>query len=287
MKSKLLLLSFLMLLSTIVTHSQSAAFESGIAVQGIARDANNTAIPSQSISFKFELYYFNSSNQEMPIYSETVNIQTDAFGVFSHVVDAGVANNPKISNNLAYLRITKGASEIISNQKLRHVPYAISANNGVPIGSILPFIGTTAPPGWAICNGDPLPSYATELIAMVGANAPDLQGMFLRGTGTSPVNGEAGPALKGTQDDGFEAHNHNGLVGNNGNHAHGYSDDVRVISSSEPGTAFNGGNNFVSATVNQQSKGTNAAGIHNHVIANDGINETRPVNFGVNYIIKL
>ena len=60
MKSKLLLLSFLMLLMVTTNYGQTSASQAGIAVQGIARDGNNTAIANQSVSFTFELYYFNS-----------------------------------------------------------------------------------------------------------------------------------------------------------------------------------------------------------------------------------
>ena len=181
-------------------------------------------------------------------------------------------------------------SDIISNEKLRHVPYAISANNGVPIGSILPFIGTTAPPGWAICNGNPLPSYATELIAMVGANAPNLQGMFLRGTGTSPVNSQAGPALLATQGDDNKIHSHynSNLTGNTnyaGSHSHSYSG-----SSDDNGDP---GSYIVTSNDEHNGSGTvNNSGNHNHSVSVSGHtssvgSESRPVNYGVNYIIKL
>ena len=94
---------------------------------------------------------------------------------------------------------------------LKHVPYAIAANNGVPSGSIMPFIGTQAPAGWVLCDGAPLPTdgSADYLIALLGSNnAPNLQGMFLRGTGTSPVNNQAGPALMATQEDQNKEHDH-------------------------------------------------------------------------------
>jgi hypothetical protein len=48
MKSKLLLLSFIMLLTTATSFAQTSA--SGIAIQGIARDNNNSALTNESIN---------------------------------------------------------------------------------------------------------------------------------------------------------------------------------------------------------------------------------------------
>lgn len=63
-------------------NAQTSASEVGIAVQGIARDGNNAARVSTDIVLTFELYYRNSSNAEVSIYSETITLTTDAFGVF-------------------------------------------------------------------------------------------------------------------------------------------------------------------------------------------------------------
>ena len=187
MISRLFLSIVFMLFFSVFSNAQSSAEAAGIAVQGIARNADNSAITNSTVSLTFELYYLNTSNVSQEIYTQTTSLTTDAFGVFSYVIDPGSANNAIIANNQAYLRISEG-STIISDELLKHVPYAIAANNGVPTGSIMPFIGATAPEGWALCNGQNLTSVAgsTNLITLLGSNsAPNLQGMFLRGTGTS------------------------------------------------------------------------------------------------------
>ncbi len=302
MKSKLLLLTSLILLTVATSFSQSSASSAGIAVQGIARDNNNTARISASVSLAFEIYYLNNSNNAVPIYSENVTLQTDAFGVFSHVLDPGSANNAIIANNIAYLRITEGAS-IISDEKLKHVPYAIAASNGVPTGSIMPFVGTVAPPGWVICDGGSLTSVPSSaaLIGLLGSNnSPNLQGMFLRGAGVSPVNGQAGPSLNTTQNDAYQDHGHfnNFSINNGGNHSH-----TTYLKQHATEVAGAGGNNANVRAVSYdgnppQVNGdiiANPAGNHSHGIsggvswANYGnrSSETRPVNYGVNYIIKL
>jgi len=295
MKSKILLLSFLTLFTIAINYAQSSASQAGIAVQGIARDANNTALTNKNISLTFELYYLNASSLEEPIYTTTVNVETDAFGIFSYIIDPTAINNSKFANNQAYLRIKKGA-EIISNEIFKHVPYAIAANNGVPTGSIMPFIGTEAPDGWAICNGSELPSTATKLIAMVGNNAPDLRGMFLRGAGKNNVTGyteNVGPNLKSRQQDDNLAHSHNPgtLDTEGGAHVHKYNDTYgfrQDVGASGPFGRANGITHEEKTT--ETEKRDDSTEGHDHTIvgktAETGT-ESRPVNYGVNYIIKL
>lgn len=297
MKTKLLSLAFLMLFTITSSYGQSSFEQAGIAVQGIARDNNNTVLANQTISLTFELYYIDSSNYEKSISSpETLNIETDAFGVFSHIVDPGEVNNPKFANNQVYLRIKKG-SEIISNELLKHIPYAISANNGVPTGSIMPFIGTTAPTGWAMCNGDYLPSTATALIALIGNKTPDLRGMFLRGAGDDNRANTVTVLLKGTQVDATEKHAHGKgslSVSNNGNHNHNNGDYKYLLKRDGIDTA-EGFDNTDDLNIEPNIKNAYKmldAGSHNHTVsgrtADEGtIGETRPINYGVNYIIKL
>ena len=120
--------------------------------------------------------------------------------------------------------------------------------------------------------------------------------MFLRGTGVSPVNGQPGPALKTAQNDGQESHTHyaGSLIANAvGDHQHNINFNTIPTSFDAP----NGRRPFMdvdnvdqvaSFTVIRQ---TRPAGGHGHSISGNsaytGTNETRPVNYGVNYIIKL
>ena len=284
MKTKLFCLALLFAITTVSIHAQtSSASQAGIAVQGIARDANNTALASSTISFTFTIYYLDASSLEVLIFEETLNLNTDAFGVFSHVIDPTAVSNSKFGNYQAYLRIKKG-TEIISNEKLKHVPYAISANNGVPTGSIMPFLGTTAPYGWALCDGSVLPTTATELIALVGANAPNLGGMFLRGAGGSGTH--VGPALKATQEDGIETHTSTGSTTTTGNHTHTEKfRNLRQID--EEDDSYRANSNVGASGLATVNTGSTGAHNHNVSVTYTGVDETRPVNFGVNYIIKL
>jgi microcystin-dependent protein len=310
MKTKLLLLSILMLFTVTINYAQaSASFtEAGIAVQGIVRDNNNTALTDgDPITITFTLYY-DDNGSEKTAHSENYQITPDAFGVFSHVIIYPAEKNPLFSNFNMKLKIEttiNGQATAISNEPLKYVPYAISANNGVPTGAIMPFVGAEnqVPLGWVLCDGQPLPSTATKLIAMVGTNTPNLGGMFLRGAGTNTnpnVNGKNftgndGPAVNQTQDDvaNLKSHNHgvNLNTATDGAHTHTTMESLRSLQGDGGfGTylgAFNpaiaGGNTIAAAS--DDSK-------HSHrVTGNTGSsgdnNETRPVNYGVNYIIKL
>ena len=190
---------------------------------------------------------------------------------------------------------TSPSTGVISDEKLNFVPYAVSASNGVPTGSIMPFIGTVAPRGWILCDGRLLPETATELKTLLGSNnAPDLRGMFIRGSGGSLPH--LGPALKAVQEDSLGSHLHEkGTIATTsaGGHTHTstfYNDDYDGRGGStdrEWGltTDSNIGGNYKPVVT------TSSNGAHTHTISGSteltGGRETRPVNYGVNYIIKL
>ena len=161
----------------------------------------------------------------------------------------------------------------------------------------MPYAGATAPEGWVLCKGQSISGVegGDALRALIGVNAPNLQGMFLRGTGTNPVNSQDGPTLRGTQGDTFKEHNHpdNFSIGAGGKHRHNIeklpydnigSGNYQTVDdtggSNESWQYIGGGQNAISEAPN-----------HSHAINGSGNNsgdaETRPVNYGVNYIIKL
>lgn len=291
MKSKLLLL--LTLFMGAYSFAQTSAEAAGIAVQGIARDDNNTAKSNETVNLKFTIYYLDSTNQMQDIYVDNESLSTDSFGVFSHVVDPGAVNNVVIANTQAYLKIEEGQT-VISDEPLKHVPYAISANNGVPTGAIMPFMGTTAPYGWVLCDGSSLTGVpgSQKLIDLLGvSNVPDLRGMFLRGAGNNSFNTVL-TTLGAVQDEAFKSHLHNIdlKTTTNGNHNHNNGGYNQLLSID--GQYTTGASDSTPNEPNLASSATmSTAGDHNHDVKGNseltGDNETRPVNYGVNYIIKL
>lgn len=154
-----------------------------------------------------------------------------------------------------------------------------------PIGSILPYGGTTAPSGWMICNGASLlrTDYA-ELFAVIGTafgsadsthfNIPDLRGEFLRGAGTN-------------------SHSEQGDGGAVGEHQNGTTVATSIMGNGY-GVIYNMANGFVDNSTYDKWVGNsgntylhNTSGQEEESYATRiGIGKARPTNTSVNYIIK-
>ena len=155
----------------------------------------------------------------------------------------------------------------------------------VPTGAIMPFYRPTAPNGWLICDGSAISSQYTALTALVGANTPNLRGMFIRGwsSGTSTTSRDplsASRTLGSVQGDEFRSHNHGGITGNDS------PDHTHSNNAGSPGL----GQGQTGPNTVQQSGGTEntdgASTRHQHSISSQGDLETRPVNIALLYCIK-
>jgi hypothetical protein len=270
----------------------------GISIQGIARDAEKAALVDETLTFVFEILDAGATSY----YKEDVIIRTDPYGVFSHIIGTGnMLSGSGNFNDIPFgqthmkLRITvnyKGNDIVLSNNPFQFAPYAKSAGNGVPTGTIVAFAGapSNVPAGWALCDGRDLSTItgSKNLKDLIGNNLPDLRGMFLRGTGTSIVNGKNGPPLRGTQDDAFETHAINGTTSNAGAHTHSFNIDTGGGGDTS-GDMLKAEDFSIGALANY-SQNTTGVGDHNHTVTGTsagGSDENRPVNYGVNYIIKL
>jgi len=214
-----------------------------------------------------------------------------------------------ISNTPAYLKVTQG-SVVFSNEKLQAVPYAIHAQNGVPTGTIMAYIGTTAPTGWLLCDGGSFAdnAYYAQLKTLLGGlNTPNLNARYLRGTGVQ--EGRGGIALKGTQYDELRQHVHGVSITttSNGSHEHnagnGYNQLLRADnrywtnwSSTSSATATNPPQDPQNRVNVYDHASVPSAGDHTHLVSgntasagsSDGIyGDTRPYSYGVTWIIKI
>lgn len=290
-KSNLILFLLASFLYVSNAFAQANVLSTGISIQGIARDENNSALTNlPALALQFKIYYFNGSNAETDILNLSGTVQTDNFGVFSYVMSIDKSLFTTICNTQAYLKVSSGGV-VFSNEKLQAVPYAVHAQNGVPTGTIMAYIGTTAPEGWLLCNGASFPDNVTnaKLRELLGSfNTPDLTARYLRGSGTFT---RGGITLKGTHDDDNREHSHyvNMPTTNAGNHSHVtyFSNDDYNLS----GGNFTNGTGKDTNIQNNQTLPTNTAGDHQHQVqgwtTNSGISETRVYSYGVNYIIKI
>lgn len=270
--------------------------QNGIGFQGIARDPQGNAIPNQTISVKFTIGTF----------TETQNISTDNFGVFSATIgkeNTTDFNKLVFANFNGNLKVEVDGTTIYDD-KFNTVPFAKAAENGVPAGTIVPFAGpkSNIPVGWLYCDGS---SYASTgmygaLFSAIGNSwgndggnfrVPDLRGYFLRGAADGQNidpdrasrtakygGGNTGDAVGSYQPDMYASHNHTGNTSTDGNHQHpigtrGFQTD---------------GSKGADGSGDDQGIYTQSAGSHNHTlnINNSGGNETRPENANVIFIIK-
>jgi microcystin-dependent protein len=296
--SSILKLTALVILISFSKATFAQITSTGMAIQGIARDASNNAITNAAIGIKFTPHYTNSSNANVDLPSVTVSLTTDAFGVFSYVLDMSSIETSLFFDNQMKLKIeqTSPATNLISDENLNFVPYAVSASNGVPTGTIMPYVGTTAPRGWALCDGSAIPitPLTLTLRTLLGSNnTPDLRGMFLRGAGTNSNNAYAanvGPNLRAIQTDDFKSHFHavNLTTSQNGEHNHSKTTNNQASDDGDGAIAWN---NTDGEDLNNSTVYTDNAGAHTHSVsgntASTGVSETRPINYGVTYIIKL
>ena len=154
-----------------------------------------------------------------------------------------------------------------------------------PPGTVVAYMGTTAPAGWLLCNGASVSrSTYASLYTVIGNasgsadansfNVPDLRGRFLRGwdnaIGRDPdrasrnamaAGGNTGDAIGSIQGDAFK------------NHSHTFYDTYTNFS--QTSASGGAGNTGATGTLEQVDTTFQTGG-----------NETRPMNAYVNYIIK-
>jgi microcystin-dependent protein len=264
-------------------HAQTTAFNyTGYLLDG-ASPANGPT------DFQFTLYSA-VTNGTVLAGPTTLTNQSVNNGVFVVTLDFG---GTVFNGSARWLEIAArpgGSGNPFTNslprQAINAVPYAIFANNGVPPGSVMAFMGTTVPNGWLLCDGSAVSrSGYAALYAVItnssGAgngsttfNLPDMRGMFLRGVDgnanrdpdkasrTAPASGgNSTNAVGSIQSDEFKSHTHQYQLNN----------DAAL--------------NFSSGTHAPRTPET--TGLYTTVLTqNAGGSETRPKNVYVNYIIK-
>lgn len=281
-------LSLVLLFISLNFFAQASFTATGIAVQGIARNASNTAYQNENISLDFEFYYLDESNAENLIGSKiSKQVVTDNFGVFSTIIDPTSANNAVFANQKVWLRIINNEdSRTIQESQLMHVPYAISANNGVPIGTIMPYLGTIAPTGWLMCDGSTIPDGALKEMLdsqnLQSATTPDLRGMFLRGT--AGTGNHVGPDLGKTQEEMVKVPSKS--VNITADDPYSGTSDEYWVNYEATQESINVGNYYEKGIVLGKVVGSNKVRLRANIPSHGGV-ETRPRNYGVNYIIKL
>ena len=178
----------------------------------------------------------------------------------------------------------------------------------LPPATVHAFAGTTSPEGWAMCDGSEVSrSDYAALFAAIGTaygvgdgsttfNLPDMRGEFLRGLDNmGTAAGARGKDVDGTArtvgQTQAQATKKNGLSASQASHQHGTS-----TSSAAQRIAFYSSSQGTAAPVTSGSNILTGGGVGVPAVTGattpaitiaDGDFETRPVNIGINYIIKL
>jgi len=310
------ILFYLFLVFSSIVMAQAHVTSSAISIQGIAKNSTNVALANETnLSCQFVIYYLGEGNAEKSLLSETVNLRTDAYGVFQYVLSIDEEIFHKIGNTEAYIKVSH-RGEAFTNEKLGVVPYALYAQNSFITGSIVAFVGNNIqnatnggdiPSGWLYCDGSQIPSGAQydALRDLVGNNVPDLRGWMLRGTGESGDNEDyVGPSLGTTQAGNFKLHGHE-IQNMQTNQAGYHSHDIRVYQWQDYNNQPEGVNDDDYKIITDdhpylswREDDLEDNGNHEHVVVgftqyqseiSPAVSKffNRPVNYGVAYIIKL
>lgn len=285
-----------------------AQFPYGFNYQAVSRDGAGNAQQFLPQNLRFTIALTSSTN--VATYVETQTITTNNMGQFNCTVGQGNYESGVVTtfSNIAWqnnqynliVEVWGGGSYInIGNQQLMSVPYALTAPDPTPAGSVIAFFGSTIPNGWLLCDGSQVSRTTySKLFASIGVasgngngtttfHLPDLRGMFLRGVDGTANNdpdklartasnpgGNTGNTIGSKEGDAFQGHWHgvDAFIGTNG---------PGFLSNALPGTYLN----IPTFYSNTNYKASNSI--------TDGTNgvprlssETRPKNVFVNYIIK-
>ena len=174
-----------------------------------------------------------------------------------------------------------------------------------PTGSIVAYTMPTSPYGWLICDGSEINrSQYQVLFNVIGTtfgsgdgiytfNLPDYRGAFLRGSGNNGNGNHNGPSLNQQQNDSLGSHNHRAIsTVNDPGHRHTQhtvNDDFNNTGSypnyNTPSFAQYDSAGSKTWTDNIDASGTGIT-VSTTVDTCGNTVETRPYNFGINWIIK-
>ena len=278
--------------------------------QAVARNTSGIPIPSQIVKFKISI--LQGSESGASIFSEIHTTATNQFGLVNLEIGNGSSQVGSISgiawgSDQYFMKLeldpTGGTNyQLLGTSQLLSVPYALYAestgntgNTGVPAGCIMPYVGTTAPTDYLICDGSAVSrtTYA-NLFAVIGTsfgagdgtttfNLPDFRGRFMRGIDGSAGNDPDNATRVASNAGGNTGNNIGSLQSDNYlSHSHGF-----LVNGSNTGSNYALSYNYLASAANGAQMWTSPSSITNTVsIQAAGGTETRPKNVYVNYIIK-
>jgi hypothetical protein len=164
------------------------------------------------------------------------------------------------------------------------------------------YLGTNDPSGWVIMDGSNRNNSTGIYNNLINANIgkgtingvyspPNYKGAFLRGIGSGQSTSNSGPVnidISQNEQTALVTHNHAITINDPGhNHNARYKPGIDNSNFDSPDSYLSADKLFDTATTNSEMVVSNTTGItatSNNTTVNQ---ETRPYNFGVNWILKL
>lgn len=247
-------------------------------------------VTNQGVAMRFELFGASSGGNPLWWEEQLVSVLDGNFSVAlgsSRPIEARHFAQPSL-----YLQISVNGQALQGRQRLLTVPYAhyAAASSAVPAGTVVAFMGQTAPAGWLLCDGTTFDAATYPALAAVlpTTRLPDLRSRFPVGAGQAPglaaraVAETGGAEARALSQAELPAHAHGGTTGSGGAHAH-------TMTFSGVSTGY--GDPRYGGDVNQPAvmKTTSMDPGHAHSIPAEGSGQPFgiiPPFFAVNWIIK-
>ncbi|MBN2496911.1 MAG: tail fiber protein [Deltaproteobacteria bacterium] len=292
--------------------------------QGRLSDANGGAVADGEYNFHFQLFASSDGTDslcdwlqpDVPIRGGVFRVEIGNTATGGAGSCANAIQDVLRSNDALWLAISiagEALSPRIPIGATARAHHAQHAQNGVPVGTVLPFAGPVdnviamPPSGWLLCDGSAVSRTAyARLFEVIGTahgagdgtttfNLPDYRGRFLRGVdlgaGRDPdadarleamPGGSTGDAAGSVQESCNLAHQHAGTTDSAGGHDHEVA-NLYTAGGGNQGIPFFGVDHGSATLLRSDTQGQ-----HNHALSIDpsGGAESRPQNAYVSYIIK-
>lgn len=141
---------------------------------------------------------------------------------------------------------------------------------------------TASPPtGWLLCDGAAIPAQYTALIAIVGANTPNLANKYLRGAGATALRSTGGADTATLAVANLPSHQHGGSTGTESGHTHGGTSGYMDANASHAHPDFYTGTVSADHVHSNPARNTgNDTAGHTHALTiNEGVGESADGNY--------
>ena len=216
----------------------------GILTNGKAVTPLALKAPSGNHGAKFEVVSTTQPVKISPVDAAgTANANALSFDAADEQWEIGktAVGGPLSADSLALSGKATSAATVIGDDAATLTTKG-NVDAALPTGAIIAYGGSSAPTGWALCDGSPHGSEALNTL-LGSANTPDLRGRFVLAAGQGEGNDSQGIAMVNRVRNAtggaqkvtlstleMPSHSHGALTGNGGGHSHTFSGVTNYVS---------------------------------------------------------